>query len=131
MSFRLFIYCCWRCGGCGAYVGWLLGRIPSIENPVGLQAVRGLFLGAMVALSLGLIDALWNTSRGQLVQVVLRVLTAVAVGCLGGLLGGTIGQALYGRLQLSLFLIVGWTITGLLIGPAPGVFDILARLMRD
>jgi hypothetical protein len=132
VSFRLFIYYCALCGGCAAYLGWALGYLLSgVDHHVARAALRGFYLGLMVALGLGLVDALWNTARGQVLGVVLRVVLAVGVGCIGGLLGGGIGQILYSSTHLSLFLIVGWTITGLLIGAAPGMYDFLDRLMKD
>jgi hypothetical protein len=132
VSFRLFIYYCALCGGCAAYLGWALGyALSGVDHHVARAALRGLFLGLMVALGLGLVDALWNSARGQVLGVILRVLLAVFVGCLGGLLGGAIGQILYSSTHLSLFLILGWTITGLLIGAAPGMYDFLDRLMQE
>jgi MFS family permease len=44
--------------------------------------------------------------------------------------GGAIGQAFYGFFQYSAFLVVGWTFTGLMIGAAPGMYDLLERLLR-
>jgi MFS family permease len=131
MSFRLFVYYCAVIGGGMAYVAWALGRIPDVENTVGQAGLQGLFLGLTVAFGLGLVDALWNLSGRRIGLVLGRVLVAVVVGSLGGFFGGAIGQLLYGRLQFSVFLLLGWTITGLLVGSAPGVFDVLARLMRD
>ena len=131
MSFRLFIWYCSLCGGCAAYVGWALGRVASPESSVMQAAVKGMFLGMMVALSLGLIDALWSLHWAQVHRIGARVLVAVAVGAVGGFLGGLVGQALYRFRHWSVFLIFGWAMTGLLIGAAPGVFDVLARLMRE
>jgi hypothetical protein len=130
MSFRLFIYYCSLCGGCAAYLGWVLGRFTSVENHVGQAGVKGLFLGLTVALGLGLVDALWNFSARQVFQVLPRVLIAIVLGSVGGFLGGVIGQALYGQSQWSFFLILGWTFTGLLIGASLGVFDFLTRMLR-
>ncbi|HZY88067.1 MAG TPA: FHA domain-containing protein [Gemmataceae bacterium] len=131
MSFRLFIWYCSLCGGCAAYVGWGLGRFAAPDSSVMQAAVKGMFLGMLVALSLGLIDALWVLSWTQVHRVGARVLVAVGVGAVGGFVGGLLGQALFQLRPWSVFLIFGWTITGLLIGAAPGVFDVLARLMRD
>jgi len=54
----------------------------------------------------------------------------MAVGALGGLLGGLIGQALYGWKEYDVFLVLGWTITGFLIGVSLGLFDLLSSLIR-
>ncbi len=131
MSFRLFVWYCSLCGGCAAYLGWALGRFASPESSVLQAAVKGMFLGMMVALSLGLIDALWSLHWAQVHRIGARVLVAVGVGTVGGFLGGLVGQALYHFRHWSVFLIFGWTVTGLLIGAAPGVFDVLARLTRE
>jgi hypothetical protein len=137
MSFRLFIYYCAVCGGCAAFVGWVLGRLLPGENALAEAALKGMFLGMIVALALGLVDALWSFSLGQVLQIVPRVLLAGTFGTFGGLVGGFIGQAFLGGLQSPVlswlqipFWLIGWTITGLLIGSSLGVFDILARVVR-
>src|SRR5882672_1221961 len=131
MSFRLFIYYCSLCGGCAAYLGWVLGRFTNVEHHVGQAGVKGLFLGLTVALGLSLVDALWSSSARQVLQILPRVFIAVVLGCIGGFFGGVIGQSLYGQSQLSIFLILGWTFTGLLIGASLGVYDFLTRMMRN
>jgi hypothetical protein len=75
------------------------------------------------------VDALWVYSLRRIVAIVVRVLTAVVVGTLGGLLGGLVGQLLYGWFEREAFLVLGWTITGFLIGVSLGVFDLLATLL--
>jgi Inner membrane component of T3SS, cytoplasmic domain len=131
MSFRLFIYYCAICGGGAAYFGWVLGLLVSLKNSVAVAGIQGLFLGMMVAFGLGLVDSLWNTSDRNPGVVLGRVFVAVTVGCLGGLLGGILGQAFFGWTQLSISLIFGWTITGLLIGVSLGMFDLLVCMMRQ
>jgi MFS family permease len=131
MSFRLFIYYCSLCGGCAAYLGWVLGRFSSTEHHVAQAGVKGLFLGLTVALGLSLVDALWNFTARQVLQIGPRVLIAVVLGCVGGFFGGVIGQSLYGWSQLSAFLILGWTFTGFLIGASLGVFDYLTRMLHN
>jgi hypothetical protein len=135
MSFRLFIYYCAVCGGCAAFVGWVLGRWVPVDHVVARAALQGMLLGTMVAFLLGLIDAMWN-SGGQTLAVGSRALVALLIGCIGGFLGGGIGQIFYNFTQQwplvgAVFLIIGWTITGLLIGAAIGVFDVLARIMQN
>jgi hypothetical protein len=134
MSFRWFIYYCALFGGWAALFGWLLGRwlAPPETWPILQASVKGLFLGLTVALALGLVDALWMLSLRQAVQIALRAGTAVLVGCLGGWLGGLLGQAFFGWTEWSLFLILGWTLTGLLVGLSVGAFEALAaRVRRD
>ena len=131
MSFRWFIYYCALFGGWAALLGWALGRALAPDTPLLLQTgVKGLFLGFLVALAVGLVDALWSLSLRQAGQVAFRAGAAVLVGCLGGLLGGVLGQALYGWTKLSVFLVLGWTITGLLIGVSVGAFEVLAGMAR-
>jgi hypothetical protein len=85
----------------------------------------------LVALGLSLVDSLWSLSLRQFGQVLLRVAVAVLVGCVGGLMGGTFGGFLYDKTNLSVFIVVGWTLTGLLIGASIGVFEVLSSLVRQ
>jgi hypothetical protein len=130
MSFRLFIYYCALCGGGGAFLGWMLGRPVNLSNGILAQGLKGMFLGLSVALALALVDALWVFSLRRFVSIGLRVATAVIVGTMGGLLGGLVGQALYGWKEFGVFLVFGWTITGFLIGVSLGVFDLLSSLAQ-
>src|SRR5262245_31300037 len=125
MSFRLFIYYCAVLGGCAAFVGWVLGRIADIGHHVTDQAVKALFLGMVIALALGMLDALWNGHARRTGALLQRVGVAVAVGCIGGFVGGLFGQALYSATGWRFFQVTGWIITGALVGAAPGAFDYL------
>ena len=129
MSFRLFIYYCALCGGWAAFFGWILGRLLSPHNALGNAGIKGMFLGMLVALGLSLVDALWNVSFKQAGLVLQRVGVAVLVGCVGGLLGGIIGQALYG--VSAIFFVFGWTLTGALVGTSIGVFELLSGIIRQ
>jgi hypothetical protein len=135
MSFRLFIYYCALCGGAGAFGGWALGRWltreASPDREVFNSGVKGLFLGLGIALLLGLTDALWNFSLHQFLSVFVRVLMAVLVGSAGGLLGGIVGQWLISNWNYEFLLVLGWTLTGMLVGMSLGVFDLLAALVRN
>jgi hypothetical protein len=129
MSFRLFIYYCAVGGAWAALVGWYLGRQQGFQE-VAAQAVKGFYLGLTVALALALLDALWNFSPRRLFQVVPRVVLAAVVGGAAGLVGGAVGQALYGRFQAKAFLVSGWAFTGLLVGASLGLFDVFATLLH-
>jgi hypothetical protein len=132
MSFRFFVYYCASCGGCMAYGGWVMGRLVPIEQyPVALAGLKGLFLGITVAFGLGVIDALCKLAPSQVLWIGLRAIVAAFAGALGGLFGGAIGQALYGRLLFAPILMLSWIMTGLLIGVGVGVFDLLARVIRE
>jgi hypothetical protein len=128
MSFRLFIYYCALCGGGGAFLGWMLGRPINLGNDVLTQGLKGTCLGLGIALALASVDALWVFSLRHVFSIGVRVTTAVVVGAMGGLLGGLVGQALYGWKDFGVFLVFGWAITGFLIGVSLGVFDLLSCL---
>src|SRR4051794_4348061 len=118
MSFRLFIYYCALCGGWAAFVGWLIGMPLAPLEDLKRAGVKGMFLGMFVALGLSLLDATWNLSLTQFLQIVMRVGVAVVVGTIGGLLGGMVGQLFVGLTEASwpivswVFFVFGWTLTG-------------------
>src|SRR5262245_2654579 len=128
MSFRLFVYYCALCGGAGAFAGWGLGRALATGEGIVPQGLKGMWLGVGVGFFLGLVDALWNFALRQVLPVLARVITAVLVGGMAGLLGGLVGEALYGWRHHGAFLVVGWALVGLLVGLSLGVFDLLACL---
>jgi hypothetical protein len=130
MSFRLFVYWCALCGGWAAAVGWALGRLLAGDNPLGNAGIKGMCLGVMIALALGCVDALWVFSLRQPRQIVPRVLACV-VGMIGGLVGGVAGQLLFDWRNLPVLLLLGWTLTGLMVGVSLGVFDFLRAWVRD
>lgn len=129
MSFRLFIYYCAVCGGWAAFLGWMVGHAVSPENALGRDGIRGMMLGLFVALGIGLVDSIWNL--GSRIGILLaHVCVAVLVGAVGGLLGGVVGHVLFDLTQQnSVFLVIGWTLTGLLIGASVATFEILAGLV--
>jgi hypothetical protein len=129
MSFRLFIFYCCLCGAWAALVGWALGRQPLLESDILQNGVKALCLGLFVALALAIVDTLWNFSLRQVVQVLLRVLIVVLIGGAGGLVGGVLSQSLYGPTEQKVFLVGGWTLTGLLIGASIGAYDYLSSVL--
>ncbi len=129
MSFRLFIYYCALCGGAAALAGWGLGRLLAGQDPLLAAGVKGMLLGAIVAPALSLVDSLWNLSLRQVGPVAMRLAAAALVGAAGGFAGGLLSQSLYDVSPLLGFGL-GWTLTGLLIGAAPGAFDLLASAGR-
>jgi hypothetical protein len=125
MSFRLFIYYCAVCGGWGALAAWVLVEALNLRGRSVLAAsiwISGL-VGLVLAGAVGTLDALLN-AVGQ--QRWLRVVVCLAVGFLGGLIGGALGQVLQNR-GLPRFL--GWTMVGMAIGASIGVFDV-GRALR-
>jgi hypothetical protein len=131
MSFRLFVYWCALCGGWAAVAGWAVGRLSAGSDPIGSAGIKGLCLGALIALALGVVDALWVFSLRQVSRAAPRVLVCLAVGSVGGLFGGVAGQLLYDRESLPLLLILGWVLTGLMVGAAVGSFDFLRGWVRE
>jgi hypothetical protein len=131
MSFRLFVYYCALCGGGAAFVGWLFGRVATGRDPVGEAGVKGLFLGMFVAAALSLLDAVMSPATPSKREARLGILVAVLVGGFGGLMAAMFGQGLYGSLNHWIFLLLGWTLTGLLIGASIGAYSLLQRVLRD
>src|SRR5262245_56655038 len=124
MSFRLFIYYCALCGAWAAFAGWLLGRMISTENTLVRSIGRGVLLGICITLGLAVVDGVWHLSLTRTGQLLIRVGSAVVAGLVGSLIGTSIGQGLYRLTQAWVigygFVILGWTLTGLLIGASIG-----------
>jgi hypothetical protein len=132
MSFRLFVYWCALCGGWAAVVGWGVGRIIAPGDSLGSTGIKGMFLGMLIAFALGLVDALWLYSLRQFQQVFPRVLVCVAIGTVGGLVGGAVGQLFYDEFEdLAAFQIFGWVLTGLMVGASIGSYDFLTNWVRE
>ncbi|MCS7045053.1 MAG: FHA domain-containing protein [Gemmataceae bacterium] len=132
MSFRLFVYYCALIGAWAAFFGWLLGMLLAPGSPGSLarNGFIGMFLGLSVALGLGLVDALWVVPWNRLGLILLRLLVAVTLGAIGGLISGMFGHWLVAVFQRDDVFIVAWTIVGLLCGVSVGCFDFLAGLAR-
>jgi hypothetical protein len=127
MSFRWFLYFSASYGAVAGLLGWLLGRVLSIDNTLLTAGVQGMMLGLALAVILVLVDLLSNAARWE---SFLALPIGSLVGSIGGLFGGLIGQLLYGLTQWSAFLIFGWTLTGLLIGAAPGIYGVVFALLQ-
>jgi hypothetical protein len=127
MTFRGFLYYCALWGAVAGLGGWALGRLFPVDSTVLEASLKGMFVGMVLAVVLVLVDLAFTSIR---LEAALSVPTGWLVGAVGGLVGGAIGQYLFGVTQWSAFLIFGWTLTGLLIGASPGAFGWLAALMR-
>jgi FHA domain len=126
MSFRRFVYWCAVCGGWAAVLGWGLGRVPAQGDTLGGTGIKGMFLGMLIALALGLVDALWIFALRQVWRAAPRVAVCVAIGTVGGLVGGSVGQFLFDEFEnLAAFQIFGWVLTGLMVGVSIGSYDFL------
>jgi hypothetical protein len=131
MSFRVFVYWCALCGGWAALAGWVIGRPVLDNNEVGSAGIKGMCLGILIALALGVVDALWVFSLRQVRHVLPRVMMCTTVGAIGGLVGGVVGQLLYNWNNRAALLILGWALTGLMIGIAIGTFDFIRAWVRE
>jgi hypothetical protein len=131
MSFKLFIYYCAVCGGWAALAGWALGlALGAIaENSLFRALIEGLSVGMLVALALGFVDILWNTGGRQMSQALLRGLVVAGIGCVSGLLGAGVGEVLVllagwvAHRDIEILGVVGWVLSGLLIGASIGLYD--------
>jgi hypothetical protein len=138
MSFKLFIYYCAICGGWAALAGWALGLALGgiADNPLFRVMIEGLCVGMLVALALGFVDILWNTGGRQMSQALLRGLLVAGIGCVSGLLGAAVGQVLVllaswiAHRDIDILGVVGWVLSGLLIGASVGVYDWWQHLAR-
>jgi hypothetical protein len=134
MSFRLFIYYCAAWGAATAYFGWVFGRLIEGDAPLMGAALKGMSLGLFLALGLGLVDARAGASQRDGVSLGVYLTLTLLIGLAGGFLGGFLGQVLYAYVsggKWPAFLVIGWTLTGLLIGAAPSAFDFLGVVMRN
>lgn len=131
MSFRLFVYYCAAWGAAAALFGWVLGRLIEGDSVLLAAALQGMALGLFLAFGLGLVDALAAGSQRDTTSLGVRLTIALMVGTVGGLFGGFVGQAFYQLSRWSALLVFGWTLTGLLIGAAPCLFDFLGAVMRN
>jgi hypothetical protein len=131
MSLRLFVWWCALCGGWAALAGWAAGRLITGDDPLGSAGIKGLCLGLLIALSLGIVDELWTFSLWQTGQIVPHVLICAAIGAVGGLAGGVVGQLLFdqvnGRPEM---LVLGWGLAGLMVGLSIGAFGFLHGWVR-
>ncbi len=132
MSFRLFVYWCALCGGWAAFVGWSVGRFVAHGDSLGSTGIKGMFLGMLIALALGVVDAVWLYSLRQPLQIIPRVFVCVTIGTVGGLVGGGVGQFLYDEFaSLVAWQIAGWMLTGLMVGASIGSYDFLKSWIRE
>jgi hypothetical protein len=144
MSFRLFIWYCALCGAWAGLFGWVLGKFLGAEDQIANAGIKGFCLGLFIAMAISAVDALWNVSLGQLVSGAMRVVVALLVGSFGGMIGAVIGQALYGAVDKpnpddpnavnilgQVFIVFGWTFMGFLIGTSIGVYEVMARFVRQ
>jgi Inner membrane component of T3SS, cytoplasmic domain len=142
MSFKLFIYYCALCGGWGAFLAWAAlwaAGILGIDQPFLKTPLIAGCLGLLVAAAVGGVDAVLNAVGSQRF---VRVGICMAVGLVGGAVGGLVGEALHQMVLLVLhaaagdmldsiggfLLLFGWILVGVAIGAAIGVFDLMRAM---
>jgi hypothetical protein len=129
MSFGRFIYFCAAWGAVAALGGWALGRAVPVGAEILKAGIQGLCLGAFVGAGLACLEAAGGGGASRRPgRMAARAATALGVGAMGGWVGGVFGQFLYS--SWSGFFVLGWALTGLLIGAAPAAFDVLACWLR-
>lgn len=121
MPLRLFVWYCAVSGAGSALAGWALGQVVPGGSPLLAAALRGMLLGMLLALALTLVDSgaglAWSPWLAH------RATTALVAGAFGGFLGGLLVQA-RSRVPVLAFT-AGWGVTGLAVGAAPGLYDLL------
>lgn len=123
MSFRLFVYYCSVSGGWAALAGWVLGRLLTRAGTgVGQDVVQGTSLGFFVALALGMVDTLWNRPGYGVLSLAGRSGLVALAGGLGAATGSLVGGFFARWTNLSLSVILGWGLTGLLVGAGTAIF---------
>jgi hypothetical protein len=130
MSFKLFLYYCAVGGAWAAWFAWALGSVVAPAGVIGGALLRGFVPGMLIAFALGLVDVLWNSSRRRIDEVAPPVVVAALLGGIGGLLGAGVGEYLHNAQRSIFFVVAGWELTGLLIGAAVGMYDVLTRFLR-
>lgn len=131
MSFRLFVYYCAVIGGWAALAGWAIGlALAPDTTPLGRALIRATCVGMVVALGLAVVDGLWNLSVHQVGQVAWRGIVGAFAGVLASIPGAFLGQLLVNATEKDGLAMVGWALTGLLIGGSVGTYDTLARMFR-
>lgn len=132
MSFRLYVYYMAIGGAWAALLAWALSWL--VFGTAGqtelflllLEAgAKGAILGGLLGLSLGALDA-FASSGGHSAAALPRAGAGLILGGVAGLVGGLLGQVL--AFLWEYLRIIGWILTGALIGFGIGIWD-LAKLL--
>jgi MFS family permease len=123
MNFKMFMYYCALCGGWAALITWALQQAAGMQSsgmsPVMKTIIIAALLGVLLAGVIGLLDALMNAVG---FARVVRIVICLAVGFVGSLAGGGIGELIF---QVVGMKFIGWALVGAVIGASIGVFDLL------
>jgi hypothetical protein len=123
VSFRRYVHYCAWCGGIAAYGSWALGRWLTFDSALVLASAQGLLFGFSVGVTLGVVDALWILPRMKVWRIASRALAVGVVGALASMLGGVIAD----RLPFEVIRLPGWFCTGLLVGVALALPDVVVH----
>ena len=152
MSLHRFVYYSAVVGGWAAFLAWLvLERLIEYLETLGQTAgeirfwnvvsatVTAAVVGAAIAAGLNLVA---GTSRAQWGRQLRSVLPGLAGGGIGGLVGGLCGGLLHaamheyltvsvGKATIAISQVFGWTMMGLAIGGAQGIYEGSTRKTRN
>src|SRR5262245_21442540 len=132
MNFKMFMYYCALCGGWAALITWAVQQAAGLQgsnsfSPFVKTMIIAAILGVLLAFVIGLLDALLNSVG---FARIVRVGICLAVGFVGSLIFGAIGEGI--RMGTEGFTpdregirCFGWALVGGIIGASIGVWDIL------
>ncbi len=123
MNFKMFMYYCALCGGWAALITWAIQQAAGMQTWTGSTVMKSVIIAAILGILLagviGLLDALMNAvGFARMVRVVI----CLAVGFVGSLAGGGIGELIFMTVGMKF---IGWALVGAVIGASIGVFDLL------
>jgi hypothetical protein len=132
VSFRLFIYYSAICGAWAALIGRAFVQFliqPAVQTSasstwVTQDMLLGCALGLSVALVLGVLDTLWELNGYRYGLVLLRGAVTGLIGAIAAGAGTAVGLLLVRWLPSGFGVVVGWMVTGSLIGIAVGVCNL-------
>ena len=139
MSLNRFVYYSAVVGGWAAFLAWLLlerlivhmGTLGETAGEIRFwnvvsATVTAAVVGAAIAAGLNLVA---GTSRAQWARQLRSVLPGLAGGGIGGLVGGLVGGLKHTYIKFPQ--VMGWTIMGLAIGGAQGIYEGSTRKARN
>jgi|694.fasta_scaffold01521_23 MFS family permease len=130
MSFNLFLYYCAVFGAYAALSAAFISRLVTqgVTSELLQSVIDGALVGALISFAVGVLDTVWSTGKSDIKRLVIRSLGAGFVGLFGGILGGVTGSVIVRITGVQFFVLIGWTISGLLIGLSLGLFDLVFAL---
>ena len=127
MSFFRFVYYSGVVSGWCAFAAWLVSQfIPEFKPKSLYVAIVAALVGAAIGLGLNVVAGMANAHWRLLAR---RAAAGLLAGAAGGACGGFLGNVFYALLGCPRFL--GWTIMGLAIGCADGLYERSPRKLRN